>query len=39
VASPLLANVYLHYIFDLRKRHWRERPISRAPVRLITDAA
>jgi RNA-directed DNA polymerase len=23
VASPLLANIYLHYIFDLWARHWR----------------
>ena len=25
VASPLLANVYLHYVFDLWARHWRNR--------------
>jgi len=25
VASPLLANVYLHYVFDLWVRHWRRR--------------
>src|SRR6478609_806543 len=24
-ASPLLANVYLHYVFDLWVRHWRNR--------------
>ena len=24
-ASPLLANVYLHYVFDLWARHWRDR--------------
>jgi RNA-directed DNA polymerase len=24
-ASPLLANVYLHYVFDLWIRHWRSR--------------
>ena len=24
-ASPLLANVYLHYVFDLWVRHWRDR--------------
>jgi group II intron reverse transcriptase/maturase len=24
VISPLLANVYLHYVFDLWVRHWRE---------------
>jgi len=24
-ASPLLADVYLHYVFDLRARHWRNR--------------
>src|SRR5258708_5188171 len=24
VASPLLANIYLHYAFDLWVRHWRE---------------
>jgi RNA-directed DNA polymerase len=24
-ASPLLANVYLHYVFDLWVRHWRRR--------------
>ena len=23
VASPLLANVYLHYVFDLWEQHWR----------------
>ena len=23
--SPLLANVYLHYVFDLWARHWRNR--------------
>jgi len=23
VASPLLANIYLHYVFDLWARHWR----------------
>ena len=23
--SPLLANVYLHYVFDLWVRHWRHR--------------
>ena len=25
VASPLLANVYLHYVFDLWVRQWRRR--------------
>src|SRR5208282_1301430 len=25
VTSPLLANVYLHYVFDLWARHWRNR--------------
>lgn len=25
VASPLLANVYLHYVFDLWAAHWRRR--------------
>ncbi|MBI2295299.1 MAG: group II intron reverse transcriptase/maturase [Betaproteobacteria bacterium] len=25
VASPLLANLYLHYVFDLWARRWRER--------------
>jgi RNA-directed DNA polymerase len=24
VASPLLANIYLHYVFDLWVRHWRK---------------
>ena len=24
VASPLLANIYLHYAFDLRVKHWRK---------------
>jgi len=24
VASPLLANIYLHYVFDLWARHWRK---------------
>ncbi|HWO30305.1 MAG TPA: reverse transcriptase domain-containing protein, partial [Candidatus Acidoferrum sp.] len=24
VASPLLANVYLHYVFDLWVKHWRK---------------
>jgi RNA-directed DNA polymerase len=24
VVSPLLANIYLHYVFDLWVRHWRE---------------
>jgi retron-type reverse transcriptase len=24
VASPLLANVYLHYAFDLWVQHWRQ---------------
>ncbi|HEV2397955.1 MAG TPA: group II intron reverse transcriptase/maturase [Candidatus Sulfotelmatobacter sp.] len=24
VASPLLANIYLHYVFDLWVQHWRE---------------
>src|SRR6202022_4295546 len=24
-ASPLLANVYLHYVFDLWVRQWRQR--------------
>ena len=28
VASPLLANVYLHYAFDLWVRQWRERHAS-----------
>jgi retron-type reverse transcriptase len=26
VASPLLANIYLHYAFDLWVRHWRKQP-------------
>jgi RNA-directed DNA polymerase len=26
VASPLLANVYLHYAFDLWVQHWRKQP-------------
>jgi group II intron reverse transcriptase/maturase len=26
VASPLLANVYLHYVFDLWAQQWRKRP-------------
>jgi len=25
VISPLLANVYLHYVFDLWAEHWRQR--------------
>jgi hypothetical protein len=25
VISPLLANVYLHYVFDLWAAHWRRR--------------
>jgi retron-type reverse transcriptase len=25
VVSPLLANVYLHYVFDLRAARWRRR--------------
>jgi hypothetical protein len=25
VASPLLANVYLHYVFDLWAKQWRKR--------------
>jgi retron-type reverse transcriptase len=25
VASPLLANIYLHYVFDLWVQHWRKR--------------
>jgi hypothetical protein len=25
LASPLLANVYLHYVFDLWVRQWRQR--------------
>jgi RNA-directed DNA polymerase len=28
VASPLLANVYLHYVFDLWVRQWRDRHAS-----------
>ena len=24
VVSPLLANIYLHYVFDLWVRHWRK---------------
>jgi RNA-directed DNA polymerase len=28
VASPLLANVYLHYVFDLWARQWRRREAS-----------
>jgi len=24
VISPLLANVYLHYVFDLWVQHWRK---------------
>ena len=26
VASPLLANIYLHYAFDLWVQHWRKQP-------------
>jgi len=26
VISPLLANVYLHYVFDLWVQHWRKQP-------------
>jgi RNA-directed DNA polymerase len=26
VASPLLANIYLHYVFDLWVQHWRKQP-------------
>jgi len=26
VISPLLANIYLHYVFDLWVHHWRNRP-------------
>jgi retron-type reverse transcriptase len=25
VISPLLANIYLHYVFDLRAEQWRKR--------------
>ena len=25
MASPLLSNIYLHYVFDLWVRHWRKR--------------
>ena len=28
VASPLLANIYLHYVFDLWVRHWRKHHAS-----------
>ena len=28
VASPLLANIYLHYVFDLWVRHWRKHDAS-----------
>ena len=28
VASPLLANIYLHYVFDLWADHWRRRQAS-----------
>jgi RNA-directed DNA polymerase len=28
VASPLLANVYLHYVFDLWAKHWRKHQAS-----------
>jgi RNA-directed DNA polymerase len=28
VASPLLANVYLHYVFDLWAKRWRQREAS-----------
>jgi RNA-directed DNA polymerase len=26
VASPFLANIYLHYVFDLWVQHWRKQP-------------
>lgn len=26
VISPLLANIYLHYAFDLWVQHWRQQP-------------
>ena len=26
VVSPLLANIYLHYVFDLWVQHWRKQP-------------
>ena len=26
VISPLLANIYLHYAFDLWVQHWRKQP-------------
>ena len=29
VASPLLANVYLHYVYDLWVQQWRKRHASR----------
>jgi len=28
VASPLLSNIYLHYVFDLWVRHWRKHHAS-----------
>jgi RNA-directed DNA polymerase len=28
VASPLLANIYLHYAFDLWVQHWRKHPAT-----------
>ncbi len=29
VISPLLANIYLHYVFDLWANQWRKRPETR----------
>ena len=26
VSSPLLVNIYLHYVFDLWVQHWRKQP-------------
>jgi hypothetical protein len=30
VASPLLANIYLHYVFDVWANRWRQREATRA---------
>ena len=32
VISPLLANIYLHYVFDLWARRWRRRGMGRAEI-------
>lgn len=37
VISPLLANIYLHYVFDLWAHQWRERH-ARGPVTLVRYA-